>query len=63
MSIQVAASELDIRAQVKRADGTWQRDRQVWSLRYDQVVALGLEGRISDCGRRVYILRRAGKKS
>ena len=48
MSIQVAASELDIRAQVKRADGTWQRDRQVWALRYDQVVALGL--RRSDFG-------------
>ena len=46
MSIQVAVSELDIRTQVKRADGTWQRDRQVWALRYDQVVALGLEGRI-----------------
>ena len=46
MSIQVAGSELDICIQVKHADGTWQRDRQVWALRYGQVVALGLEGRI-----------------
>lgn len=46
MSIQVSVSELDIRTQIKRADGTWQRDRQVWALRYDQVVALGLKGRI-----------------
>ena len=46
MSIQVAVSELDIRIQVKRADGTWQRERQVWALWSDQVVALGLEGRI-----------------
>ena len=46
MSIQVAASELDIRTQAKRTDVTRQRDRQVWALRCDQVVALGLEGRI-----------------
>ena len=46
VSIRVAVAELDIRAQVKRAGGIWQRDRQVWALRYDQVVALELEGRI-----------------
>jgi len=46
VSIRVALTERDIRAQVKRAGSTWQRDRQVWDLRYDQVVALGLEGRI-----------------
>jgi len=46
VSIRVAVSELDLRAQVKRGGGIWQRDRQVWDLRYDQVVALGLEGRI-----------------
>ena len=46
MSIRVAVSELDIRTQVKRAGGVWQRDRRVWDLRYDQVTALGLEGRI-----------------
>ena len=63
MSIQVAASELDIRTQVKRADGTWQRERQVWALRYDQVVALGLEGRIvtEECIY-LYILRRTGNE-
>jgi len=46
VSLRGAVSELDIRAQVKRAGGIWQRDRRVWDLRYDQVVALGLEGRI-----------------
>ncbi len=46
VSIRVAVSELDIRAQVKRGGGIWQRDRRVWDLQYDQVVALGLEGRI-----------------
>ena len=46
VSIRVAVAERDIRAQVKRAGGIWHRDRQVWDLRYDQVVALGLEGRI-----------------
>ncbi len=46
VSIRVAVAELDIRAQVKRAGGIWQRNRQVWDLRYDQVLALGLEARI-----------------
>ncbi len=46
VSIRVAVAERDIRAQVKRAGGIWQRDRQVWDLRYDQVVTFGLEGRI-----------------
>ena len=46
VSIRVALAELDIRAQVKRAGGIWQRDRQVWDLRYDQVVALGLKDRL-----------------
>ena len=34
VSIRVAVSELDVRAQVKRAGGIWQRDRRVWNLRY-----------------------------
>ena len=46
VSIRVAVEELDIRAQVKGTGGTWQRDRRVWDLRYDQVGALGLEDRI-----------------
>jgi hypothetical protein len=46
VSLRGAVAELDIRAQGKRARGIWQRDRQVWALRYDQVVALELTGRI-----------------
>ena len=33
---------------VKQAGGTWNPERRVWQLRYDRVVALGLNGRIVD---------------
>jgi hypothetical protein len=46
VAIQVAASEVDIRNQVKRAGGKWNPRRCIWELRYDQVVALGLKSRI-----------------
>jgi hypothetical protein len=35
---------------VKGMGGRWQPQRGVWELRYDQVVALGLENRIVDRG-------------
>jgi hypothetical protein len=35
-----------LRQRVKQAGGQWNRRRQVWELRYDQVVALKLAARI-----------------
>jgi hypothetical protein len=46
VSLRVALSEAAIRSQVKGAGGMWNPQRRVWELRYDRVVALGLERRI-----------------
>jgi len=37
-----------VRKRVKQAGGTWNPERRVWQLRYDRVVALGLNNRIVD---------------
>jgi hypothetical protein len=44
--IRVGLPEMEVRRQVKRAGGRWDPKRRVWQLRYDRVVALGLQGRI-----------------
>jgi hypothetical protein len=46
VALQVAFAE--VRKLVKQAGGTWNPERKVWLLRYDRVVALGLNGRIVD---------------
>ena len=46
VALQVAASERDVRRQVKAAGGTWNPWRVVWELSYRHVVALGLTDRI-----------------
>ena len=46
MQVRVAGGEMDLRRQVKAAGGKWRPQPQVWELRYDQIVALGLTGRI-----------------
>ncbi|MGH8065276.1 MAG: hypothetical protein ACRERE_08570 [Candidatus Entotheonellia bacterium] len=51
--IQVALPEVEVRRQVKHAGGRWDSPRRVWKLRYDWVIALGLEGRIVEEGGRV----------
>ena len=44
--VRVAASEVEVRRQVKSAGGKWNPQRGVWEVRYARVVALGLEARI-----------------
>ena len=39
--------ELELRDRVKTAGARWDPARRLWKLRYDRVVALGLEGRIT----------------
>ena len=46
VAVRVAASEVALRTQVKRAGGQWDPQRQVWLSPYERVVALGLAGRI-----------------
>ncbi len=46
VGVRVGFAEVELRQQVKQAGGKWNGSRKVWELRYDQVVALKLEGRI-----------------
>jgi hypothetical protein len=48
VALRVAFADVAVRAQVKQAGGTWDPARRVWQLRYDRVVALGLNSRIVD---------------
>jgi len=45
--LRVAASELEVRQQVKGTGGKWNPQLEVWELSYEQVVALHLEKRIA----------------
>ena len=46
----VALQEDQVRQRVKGAGGQWDPSRRLWALRYEQVVALGLEDRIVEEG-------------
>jgi hypothetical protein len=48
VGLRVAFADMAVRAQVKQAGGRWNPERRVWQLRYDRVVALGLNSRIVD---------------
>ena len=48
LALHVAFADVAVRAQVKQAGATWNPERRVWQLRYDRVVALGLNSRIVD---------------
>jgi len=44
--MRVAFAEVTVRDRVMQAGGTWNPERRLWQLRYDRVVALGLNHRI-----------------
>ncbi len=44
--IRVAPAEWEGRQQVKQVGGIWNPQLQVWELRHDRVIDLGLAGRI-----------------
>ena len=46
VGLRIAAAEVTLRERVKQAGGWWDAQRQVWELRYERAVALGLTGRI-----------------
>ena len=48
VGLRVAFADVAVRDRVKQAGGTWNPERRVWQLRYDRVVALGLNTRIVD---------------
>lgn len=52
--VRVAGGEVALRRRVKAAGGKWRPQPQVWAWRYDQVVTLGLTGRIVAEGKSIY---------
>jgi hypothetical protein len=46
VDIKVDWGEVELGRQVRGAGGKWNPGKKVWELRYDQVLALGLEDRI-----------------
>jgi hypothetical protein len=48
VALRVAFAEVAVRDRVKHAGATWNPEGRVWQLRYDRVVALGLDSRIVD---------------
>jgi hypothetical protein len=46
VALRIAFDDVAVRARVKQAGGTWNPERKVWQLRYDRVVALGLNNRV-----------------
>ena len=48
VGLRVVFADVAVRDRVKQAGGTWNPERRVWQLRYDRVVALGLNSRIVD---------------
>jgi len=48
VGLRVSFADVAVRDRVKQAGGTWNPERRVWQLRYDRVVALGLNSRIVD---------------
>jgi len=48
VGLRVAFADVAVRERVKQAGGKWNPERRIWQLRYDRVVALGLNNRIVD---------------
>jgi len=46
MGVRRALNEAELLRQVKLAGGRWNQPRQLWDLKYDQILALVLEARI-----------------
>ena len=46
--ITISWPETSLRRQVKQRGGRWNSQRGLWELRYEQVMALGLQDRIID---------------
>jgi hypothetical protein len=53
VGIRVKRLEIELRQEVKRAGGKWNRQRQGWERRDDQVMATGLARRMVE-GKSIY---------
>ena len=50
MPVRIAAQETRVREKVKTAGGRWDPDKRVWHLPLEQVLQLGLGGRVANVG-------------
>ena len=50
VGLRIGINETGLQKRVKQFGGTWNRSRQLWDIRYDRVVELGLEERIESDG-------------
>jgi hypothetical protein len=48
VSVRIAYTENTMRQQIKISGGCWDGKAQVWRMRYDKAIALGLKDRIID---------------
>ncbi len=46
VGVRIGFKETDLQDRVRQAGGKWNRSRQVWEMRYDRAVKLGLKSRI-----------------
>ncbi|MDQ3012002.1 MAG: hypothetical protein M3X11_15000 [Acidobacteriota bacterium] len=53
VNIRAGIKEVALQHRVKAAGGKWNRSRQLWGIRYDRAVELGLEERIESGGRSI----------
>ena len=51
VSIRIDYGEVELGIRVRSAGAKWNRDRRLWELAYEDVVALGLEERIVPDGK------------
>src|SRR5262249_17665723 len=50
VSIRLTLPKTTLHQQVKQYKGRWDAQRGIWELRYEQVMALGLEAHVIDSG-------------
>jgi hypothetical protein len=46
VGVRIGLSEVELQRKVRQAGGRWNRERQLWELRYDQALSVGLKARI-----------------
>jgi hypothetical protein len=51
MPLRIKYGEMALREQVKAAGGKWNREKQAWELSYQEVLRLGLAGRIIEANK------------
>jgi hypothetical protein len=50
VAVRIAVREVKLREKVKSAGGRWDPEQRVWHLQMEQVLQLGLGGRVANAG-------------